>query len=855
MKLQMPDMAVAATQLGVAAAGAVLFLIMGMIVVAGVQRASRWPLATLSLGFRTFDSILALHLAGLLGLDETQGLRRWGRLVAWFLGLAIAGAFLPAVVATPLLLFGLALVLAVVRRWTWDEEDRALGLAAHHKRAPGGEDFNNELVAALSCVFLFGALLVWRLAELGFFDLDPSAAQGGNILYVASEALEALPIIGNIEVFGYDNPSGVEVVQPTGGGAAFVFRLVLDVLVIGGLLKAAEIAGRIARKEDIRREEQALAVAGTEAEVNAALDAIVDLARRGNSRAARTLETLALPPLDGETPRVGLRRAAADHLLALGEEGALLGPGALNTAMLAYDVLLTPQLLEQDPLEYHLCLAARSQALYTLSLRTGGADAAERLKTAADGLEKAARGLHALGHVRKADKAELLYWAAVTERAGMMRDTPDVDPRDLVHDVQAFIDRMTARTVSDPEIVAEARRLLSGIKVSLSAHGDGAVDVADLAAEPDRARSPMELLDHAAAVILAVGQSGSAQGFALLDTVAAQLKSILDSPAEAFPVAIRGTAAYRMAQVWRLRVHLIHDQTRPQAIQQALHWVAETKRIAGRDVPRVGSAVQEIEAQVLSIQAALTPAGPDQDRLIARSLETYRRVIHDPQLAGDALLEQARANMVIALIGAAAGGEPALAVSRLREAESLSGEMLNSSTTARDRAMEASILLNRSVARCSLAPLDSTEHRRSLLRSAADDAEAAADLFAATGNLHGEALALKSFGSAHASLAEIEGRGPDAEFHARAALTALDRALTLLDPQRQQGLWFEAAFAAVAMMEHLGRVDQDRPMLERTVTRFDALIAASRDGPMAFHMPFLEQRRSKILAALKDWKT
>lgn len=851
MNVQMPDPAVAATQLTVAVAGAFLFIFVGAFLVLVVQRAARGPVSALSVGLRRFDAFLALRLAGLLGLDERAAVRRWGRLAAWFLGIAAAGAFLPALLATPLLLLGLALVLAVVRRWTWDEEDRALGLASHHKRAPGGEDFNNELVAALSCVFLFGALLVWRLAELGFFDLDPAAARGGNILYVASEALEALPIVGNIEVFGYDNPSGVEVVQPTGGSAAFVFRLVLDVLVIGGLLKAAEIAGRIARKEDIRREEQALARARTDAEVDAALEAIVDLARRGNARAARALEAVALPPLDGAPLPVRLRRAAADHLLTLGEEGTVMGPGALNTAILAYQVLMTPELKEADPVEWHRCLASRSGALYTLSLRAGGGGGAARLEEAAGGLQEAARGLHMLGQVIDADRAELVYWAAMVQLENIARETPGVTLMTLATQVQDFIERMKAQPIFDPRIVAEAQRLLGGIRTSAAAHGHGEVDLVGLAEQAGRRLSPAELTDHAAAVNLAVGRSPSPEGFALLEQVVIQMKGLVDDPQAT--AAERATAAFRICQSCRLQAELVHDGSRAQVIEEGLHWAEATIRMAGRDVPRIAAAARQVEAECLRMKAALTTSPPEKDALIVRALETYRRIIHDPALAGDALVDEVRANLVVALIGAAAVPDAALAVSRLREAESLGGDLLGAPTTARDRAMEASVLLNRSVGRRSLAQLEPPDLRRALLEGALDDARRSAELNAAAGIDHGETLALKSLGHAHADLAALEGSGPAAHAHARSALSFLDRALSTLSPDRQPGLWAEAAFTSLTMMEVLGHVDRDRELLERAVSRFDALIEAWRDGPMAAQTPFLEQRRAKVLASLKSW--
>src|SRR5690606_42163284 len=73
------------------------------------------------------------------------------------------------------LVLGLVAVLAVFRRWAWDEEDRAAGLT--RRRAPGNEDYNNELLVALSAVFMLGSLLVWRLTGLHFFRSEEHTSE------------------------------------------------------------------------------------------------------------------------------------------------------------------------------------------------------------------------------------------------------------------------------------------------------------------------------------------------------------------------------------------------------------------------------------------------------------------------------------------------------------------------------------------------------------------------------------------------------------------------------------------------------------------------------------------------------
>ncbi|KAK0350208.1 hypothetical protein LTR94_029955, partial [Friedmanniomyces endolithicus] len=227
--------------------------------------------------------------------------------------------------------------------------------------------------------------------------------------------LEALPIVGNVEVLGYDNPSGVQAVLPTGGWVAFVLRMALDVLVIGGLLQALAVARRIATGEDLRRHEEALRAADTEDRAYAALEALADLARRGNITALARLEAVALPLDGGARHEVFKRRAAADMLLNLYEDGSVVGVSGLNAALLTYDILITPELQREAPLQWAKSVAARAHAAYLLGMLAGGEQGRRRLIEARDGFKLAAQSLSILEEPRLADRAELGYWAVQVE--------------------------------------------------------------------------------------------------------------------------------------------------------------------------------------------------------------------------------------------------------------------------------------------------------------------------------------------------------------------------------------------------------------------------------------------------------
>lgn len=295
-------------------------------------------------GLRWMDDWLARTAAGWAGLDVGHPMLRWTRLIGTFFALAVAGAFLPVWPALLAMAAGLAFVIAIFRRWSWDEEDRAADLPV--RRIPGDEDYNDELLAALAAVFMFGSLLTWRLGSAFGLFTDPQAAGlTGYVVYVAGETLESVPILGNIDVMGWRNPSGLEVAPPGGGRFAFVLRTVLDILVIGGLLKTLEIAGRINRGEDLRRLE--IATRSTvRQKADEAVKALEEMTQRGSNKALQLLGRIAVVPASGDPAPLGNRWDSAAALYRLGsrETGtASLAVAAEGFREVAAELRLNPE--------------------------------------------------------------------------------------------------------------------------------------------------------------------------------------------------------------------------------------------------------------------------------------------------------------------------------------------------------------------------------------------------------------------------------------------------------------------------------------------------------------------------------
>ncbi|WP_087140040.1 hypothetical protein [Brevundimonas diminuta] len=823
-------------QFGVALTGALLFLVVAAILIRGLHPALERGLTWFRPWFLWLDRGLALGVARWIGLDEKGRARRWGRLLAVLLGTGAIGALLPPLFGAPVLVLGLVAVLAVFRRWAWDEEDRAANLNPGRRRTPGSEDYNNELLVALSAVFMLGSLLVWRLTGLHFFSATSGIGLLEYVAYVASEALEALPIVGNIEVMGYDNPSGVQAVLPTGGGvAAFALRMGLDLLVIGGLLQALSVARRIATGQDLRRYEETLRDAETEKQADAALQGLADLARRNNVAALALLETIALPPDGGTRHEVFKRRGAADVLLNLYEEGSVVGVSGLNAAILTYDVLITPELMNGAPLQWAKSVAARAHAAYLLGMLLGGEQGRSRLVEARDGFKLAAQSLSILDAPRLADRAELGFWAVEGEGLHQVEGIPPELPTSLITGIHGFIDRMGAD--AEAEVIDEAHRLIARIGTWMLSHG-----MTPPAGPTETLSTPLAQLDQAAATILQFGREPSNDTLDRLDRTIRDLETL---HAQTQAAAVRSDAALRLAQAWIARARAVAS-ARPEAFSQIDRW-CETLRPTMITAPRVRAVVREIQASRFVLEASTTPFGPKREALAELAIETYRQLVNDPDLGGDPLSVEARANMAIALLNFAEGARPDLARIRLEEAAQLADSLRETA----DPTARASAALTGSNVRRDLAPFRPEDQRRDMLDLAIRDAKAAVDGYAELGNEEGRLLAMRALGLSHMEQAVLEGSGPEAGRHARAAFSALEFAVARLDRERNLGLWFKAAHTFADLAAYLGAQDRDRDKL----TMAAALLAELRQlciGPLEAQAPCVDKSASAIERALRD---
>ncbi len=355
------------------------------------------------LGF--IDKLLVERVTWLFGLHWVEGrfarAGRWSLLIAMFVALAFAGAFAPLLFALAALLLGVIGVIAAVRRWGWDEEDRANDVPKHLRRLQGDEDLVHEAMFTIAFMFLVAPILFYRLDQaFVLFDKPEALGAWAYAAYTLGEFLKAVPLMDYSEVYSVQNISGV---TPTGLGgrhATFVFRMLMDLALIAAVLQLLSVMERIASGRDLRRLQDMLDGDDPD-EAQSAITRLGEVGLRNQINAQRALVAV-LDQTDRYPPE--LRVEAADALQTIGE--TLLDTPLLLTAISGYRALLRDWTRESNPEAW-----ARTQNKLGTALQTLGERGDE------DALHEAIGAFRLALEVRTRDAAPT-QWAATQNNLG-----------------------------------------------------------------------------------------------------------------------------------------------------------------------------------------------------------------------------------------------------------------------------------------------------------------------------------------------------------------------------------------------------------------------------------------------------
>lgn len=214
----------------------------------------------LAWAFSILDWLLARPIALLAGTTLQPWPLRYGAFLGW-MALTLAIAWLAPTTIGPFAFFlGVALILGVVRRWSWVERDRETFFVARKQdpaaeRVGFAEDLRDEAMIALVFLFLFVPLGLRQLelVHVGTFCIDGAdPSQAGALAwfgFFGAELAKAVPFVDWSEVFHVANGSPIEPNTVLGAQVVFAMRATLDLLMIAAVTQAVQLASRLAEQD------------------------------------------------------------------------------------------------------------------------------------------------------------------------------------------------------------------------------------------------------------------------------------------------------------------------------------------------------------------------------------------------------------------------------------------------------------------------------------------------------------------------------------------------------------------------------------------------------------------------------
>ena len=216
--------------------------------------------------FSLIDYVFARPLAIAAGAKLQPWQWRYGAISIWLTGSAVAGTMLPAHYGLASVIAGMAVVVALVRRWSWVERDREAFLAARRLdkeneedlevvRIGFAEDLRDEALTALAFMLVVLIPLGLHQFNLAFDAFDLLDGKGNRLGeepswldwlgFFGAELAKAVPFVDWSEVYNVKNGSPIDPKNGMGATAVFALRASLDLLLLAAVLQAVQIASRL----------------------------------------------------------------------------------------------------------------------------------------------------------------------------------------------------------------------------------------------------------------------------------------------------------------------------------------------------------------------------------------------------------------------------------------------------------------------------------------------------------------------------------------------------------------------------------------------------------------------------------
>lgn len=644
----------------VALGAGIVFLVAAVLVVSAFRFLVEPAVRAVKPLMRWVDEVCVRHVATWVGLNRPERRYRWGGMTGLLALSLLGGTYLPPLASIAALFTGLLVVFVLFRRWAWDEDDRAAGLLSHQKRLRGTEDYYAEFLVGLAAFFSIGTLLLGRLTGLHLFVAEPSAGLLSDAIYLAYEAFQSIPIVGNIEVFGFENPAGVTAILPVGGWASFLLRLVLDLVVIAGILKIIEVVRRVSSGQDLRELESRLASEDREV-ARCAIDALAEKTSRGNAIASQLLRNFSAPAADSHVGRREDRIVAVERLFEIATRTIDGSTDMLLTVAAAASQLSDPDLVRADPAMAANLFRMRGEALFLLGKRAGGAAATAYLSDSVAALERSAQLTAASGTPSPLGNVALSLIEARAERALSANGDRQSALPAIIEDL---IRHIADTAHAEGHQITRAILLLGHLTSVDALHN--VVDIAALQRSVLMITSLVEaapdddpVLPYLFLVQMkltgAVGHAAeSAAAAHIYEVTATQLKTMIDSADDTVPQLVLVDTHYYLAHLCGAWAARFTSATPGHVFDLGEQHADIAKRLLD-DVDGIQRlACDAIRANLMQTRCSQI-ADPGQRRaLLDRSIGLFRRVLSDPHIYGHPLSYEASSNFSLALMAKAA---------------------------------------------------------------------------------------------------------------------------------------------------------------------------------------------------------
>lgn len=227
-----------------------------------------------------------------------SGLMKKGK-IGWLLYVIIIfspsalASFLVPILAVPILMLSFIPIYAVYKSWVDDEELRKT-LEDSGVATPQLSDYRLELLIALFALIVTFIVAFDKIDQSSrIYEGTPTIPLLTSVLFIYDEIVRALPFLGALDGIGFKGTSGVLPKSIIGQSSTFILRFILDIVLIGSIIRIAELLRRATIGADLRKLQAGL-ISLDEQKFLRAKSRLFLLARNGRPNAQKILTEIAL---------------------------------------------------------------------------------------------------------------------------------------------------------------------------------------------------------------------------------------------------------------------------------------------------------------------------------------------------------------------------------------------------------------------------------------------------------------------------------------------------------------------------------------------------------------------------------